>query len=132
MNFEGYLEMAERNIELRNYSEAKRNFAYARRINRNDWRVWFGLAQALTHNFTVHTAENWSKFISTALSLTNDDSTREHIKNAVGSYGAYHESQYQEQYTTPYQGRQIDGETSNTWIVVVVIAVLVIILIAAI
>ncbi len=82
-----YIQDAETCLEKADFVNARRYFSFARRDNPDDWRAWFGLARALTHDFTVIDEGNWKKFTDRARLLA-DDEGRRYMDSAVGQY--YH------------------------------------------
>jgi Tfp pilus assembly protein PilF len=80
-----YVEDGEFYLRNSDFSAARKCFGYARRENPNDWRAWFGLACVVTKNFSVHTGENWERFVDTARSLATPDAIAM-INARVGDY----------------------------------------------
>ena len=80
-----YIKDAETCLDRGDFASAKRYFSLARRDNPDDWRSWFGLARAITCDFTVIDEGNWKKFTDRAKSLS-DDEGRHYIDGIIGQY----------------------------------------------
>ena len=80
-----YIQQGEYYLSIGHFQYAKKAFAYARRVNAQDWRCWFGLAAAITHNFTYYSSENWSKFVVTAKSLAVPEHCQ-YMDNRMGQF----------------------------------------------